>query len=408
MEEKIEHINLTPFNYHKKLKDHFKSRKKTWEWFSENTNKEKQVTEFKTSLLKNSYRLNQESHQELYKIVDEICKKLTINANVTLYQEHNSVQLNAGISIINNEAHIVFSGNIISLLSNDEMKALLAHELSHYLFYKIENEEYEITQRIILALANDQMSENSMIETARIFQLYMELFCDAGALQVCGDYKTVIQMLVKLNTSLSEVNANSYLEQAKEIINSDDKSTTNQTHPESYIRSLALYYQSEQVLKSGGKIKKLIEGDLDLNTLDVFKQKQLFKLTKDFIQLIIKPKWMNTSSVLNLCNQYFKDFYKEKFNGVENLVSQIEESKISVKNYFCYVLLDFAKVDNDMEGAPFGHTLEIAELLNLKKEYEKIVRKELKLTVRDFKILQEKLLLELQDVKEAKEDSIYD
>ncbi|MDA9110703.1 M48 family metalloprotease [Bacteroidia bacterium] len=102
-------------------------------------------------LLKNTYRLDQETHQDLYSIAAEVNKILGLDAEVTLYQDYNSVQLNAGISCIGKEAHIVLSGNLINLLSEDEMKALLAHELSHYLFNKLENEDFEITQRIILA-----------------------------------------------------------------------------------------------------------------------------------------------------------------------------------------------------------------------------------------------------------------
>ena len=128
---------LAPFPYHFALKKQFKDRKKTWDWFATNDNKTKQVESFKSNLLKNTYRLDTNSHKNLYDLVEEITGKLNLNATVTLYQEHNSLQMNAGISVIEDEAHIVFSGSIISLLSEDEMKALLAHELSHYLFYKI-------------------------------------------------------------------------------------------------------------------------------------------------------------------------------------------------------------------------------------------------------------------------------
>jgi len=407
-EKKVdENISFTAFEYHLKLRRHFKNRKKTWEWFSENNNKKKQIEEFKTDLLKNTYRLDKDSHQELYNVIDEVKYKLNIDAEITLYQEHNSVQLNAGISIIEKEAHIVFSGNVISLLNIDEMKALIAHELSHYLFYKIDNEEFEITQRIILALANDISSEPSIIETARIFQLYMELFCDAGALQVCGDYKTVIQMLVKLKTSLQEVNADSYLVQAKEIVKADSKATNRETHPESYIRSLALFYAKEEPKNALSKIEKLIEGGLDLNSLDIFKQNKLQKITKNLLYLITKPSWMNTSAILNLCKQYFEDFYREKEILYTDISDEIENANVSIKNYFSYILLDFAKVDSDMEGIALGHSFEIAELLNIQKEFQKIVRKELKLTVREYKIMQEKVMIELQHIKESKEDSIY-
>ena len=398
---------LAPFPYHFELKKHFKNRKKTWDWFATNDNKTKQVESFKTSLLKNTYRLDVNSHKNLYDLVDEICDKLNLNATVTLYQEHNSLQMNAGISVIEDEAHIVFSGSIISLLAEDEMKALLAHELCHYLFYKIENEEFEITQRIVLAMANNQSSENAMIETARIFQLYLELFCDQGALKVCGNYEPVIQMLVKLNTSLKEVNAASYLTQAKEIINTDEKATERETHPESYIRSLALYYALEQPKTFVDDIKKLIEGNLDLNNLDIFSQKEMLNHTIDCIHFITKPNWMQTGKVQNLAKQYLRDNKNAKHPTAEEFTKIIDASSISVKNYFCYLLLDFAKVDSDMEGVALGHSFELSEIFGLKEEFEKIVKKEFKLSARDFKSLQIKVTEEVAQMNESKDESLY-
>lgn len=400
-------IQYAPFLYHSRLKSYFQKRKKTWDWFAAQDNKLQQVESFKKNLLKNTYRLDANSHQKLYKIIDEVCQKLNLNAEVTLYQEHNSLQLNAGISVIENEAHIVFSGSVISLLSDEEMKALLAHEMCHYLFYKVENEEYEITQRIVLAMANHEDSENAMIETARVFQLYLELFCDQGALKVCESYAPVIQMLVKMNTSLKEVNAESYLAQAKEIVLSEEKATEKETHPESYIRSLALFYAQEEPKTFLEKIENLIEGSLDLNALDIFQQKELLALTIDFIHLIIKPNWMRTGKILNLSQQYFEHHFSEENKSAEDLNLLLEKTGVSIKNYFCYVLLDFAKVDSDMEGLALGHAFELAEVLNLKKEFEKIVRKEFKMNGRDFKALQEKVVKEVAQMQESKDESLY-
>ncbi len=404
----LKKIPLSPFEYHKELRDHFKDRKKTWEWFKLEQNKTQQVEKFKTELLKNTYRLDKESHKNLYDITDEVCDALSIDAQVILYQENNSIQLNAGISIIEKEAHIVLSGNLIRLLSNDEMKALLAHELSHYLFFVIEDGEYEVTQRIALALANDRRSEDAYIETARIFQLYIELFCDAGSLLVCKDYRVVIQTMVKINTGLTQVNADSYLAQAEEIIKNDAQSSMNQSHPESYIRSLALKLRSENDPEYMVHVKRLIEGDLDLNGLDIFEQTELQVITDDILQLILKPNWMHSSSVQNLSNQYFKDFKKkETLKKTEELIEIIEKTKISVKSYFSYVLFDFAKIDSDMENVPLAHTIEIAELLGIIDEYETVIRKELKLTIREFKLLKEESALALSTMRESKEGSIY-
>lgn len=407
-QEQMTSMSLEPFVYHKKLKDHFKSRKKTWDWFSGEKLKEKQIQEFKTNLLKNTYRMDRAAYPELYESADEICEKLSIDATVSIYQENNSTQYNAGVAAINTEAHIVLSGNLIGLLTKEEMKALLAHELSHYLFYKVDSEEYEVAQRIVLALANDSRSEDAIIETARIFQLYLELFCDAGSLKVCEDYKIVISTLVKLNTGLSQVNPESYLEQAKEIMKGDKEFSQHHSHPESYIRSLALMLRAENHEEYHHKIEKMICGPLNLSTLDIFEQVEMSELTEDLIQLIVRPKWINTAAVMTLCKKYFSDFTKtEEMERVEHLAERLEEPHHSITDFICYVLLDFARIDRDLEGLGLGHTLQIAELLAMSAEYEKIIRKELKLTARDFKLMQEKVVKELEQLTEGKEDSIY-
>jgi len=399
--------NLAPFLYHKRVKNYFKERKKTWDWFAAQDNKHQQIETFKTNLLKNTYRLEAQTHKNLYDLVAEICTILNIDAQVTLYQEHNSLELNASISVFENEAHIVFSGSVISLLNLEEMKALLAHELCHYLFYKIENEDFEVCQRIVLALANNQESENAMIETARIFQLYLELFCDAGALKVCGNYAPVVQMLVKLNTSLHEVNAESYINQAKEIVLNEQKATQNETHPESYIRSLALYNAHQKTANFQDIIENLIEGNLDLNTLDIFNQKELMSLSIDFIQLILKPNWMKTSKILNLSERYFEHHFNEVNKSAEEISLVFENCNESVRKYFSYVLLDFAKVDSDMENLAMGHCFELAEILNLKTQFENLIKKEFKLNARDFKSLQENVIIETAKMKESKDESLY-
>ncbi|OXS19035.1 peptidase M48, partial [Pseudomonas fluorescens] len=155
---------------------------------------------------------DRDSHFDLYKVSNQVCKNLNLTAQVTFYQEQNSIQDNCAISIIEDEAHIVFSGNLLELLDERQLTALIAHELGHFLFFKIENGEFEITQRIILALANDSQSDPVFVETARKFQLFLELFCDACSFQVCREHYSVIQCLVKVSTGLKRVNAQSYLD----------------------------------------------------------------------------------------------------------------------------------------------------------------------------------------------------
>ena len=377
-------------------------------WFKDEKVKTQQVESFKKDLLKNTYRLDQDSHSSLYNIAKEICGVLNIDAQVIFYQENNSIQLNASISIIENEAHIVFSGTILQLLDDRQLKALIAHELSHYLFFKIEDGDYEVTQRIVLALANDSRSEDSIIETARIFQLYLELFCDAGAFKVCREHYSVIQMLIKLNTGLAEVNAQSYLDQAKEIISQEEESTNQTTHPESYIRSIALDLKARKEKDYEEKLHQLIEGKWDINSLDIFEQEATRKLTLNFIQLILKPQWMNSAAVTNHAQQYFSDFKRSVEVDISTLSRKLKHTTPSTKSYLCYVLLDFSRIDSALEKLPLARTLEIAELLELQEDYERILRKELKMTIRDFKKLKEDAMSDLSKVTENQDNSIYD
>ncbi|MCB9260935.1 MAG: M48 family metalloprotease [Flavobacteriales bacterium] len=405
--EQTSTIQLSPFPYHLALRNHLLARTKTWEWFSKEDNREKQNEETKKMLLKNAYRLDRVSSSQLYAIADEVCKILAIDAQVVMYQEMNSLQLNAGVVILDQEAHIILSGGIINLLDNDEMKSILAHELSHYLFYKTDEGQFETTNRIIVAMANDSGSEDAIIETARIYKLYMELFCDTGSLKVCNDYQTVIRALVKLDTGLTNVDASSFLEQANEILAGSNEVTGDYTHPESYIRAMALKLKSENHPEYLSTVKNWIEGKIDIDRLDIFKQKEMQTLTHDIIQLIVKPAWICSATVLNMCEQYFQNFSKSETKPLEKVSTVTSTAAESVKTYLSYVLFDFSRVDSSLENNPMAHTFEIAEQLGMHEDYERIIRKELKLSVKEFRNYISLAIKELQQTKESSNETIY-
>jgi len=51
----------------------------------------------------------------------------------------------------------------------------------------------------------------------------------------------------------------------------------------------------------------------------------------------------------------------------------------SLDNYFCYVLLDFATADRDLDDAPLASVLGVAEKWNIKDALIPLIRKEMKL-----------------------------
>jgi Peptidase family M48 len=402
-------MNLQPFLYHTQLRNYLRAEKKTWDWFSSVKVKEEQLQEFKSNLLKNTYRLDKESHPELYEKVQLAKDKLGLAVEVTVYQAQNAVDNNAGISYVSGEAHLVLSGQIMKLLTGDELLSVLAHELSHVRLFTVENAEFEVTDRIITSIANDYRSEDVYIETARLFRLYMELYCDRGSLLVTENIETVLSGLIKINTGLDKVSVESYLKQAEEIFISEKVKSGDETHPESYIRVRALKLWETQEEKSEKEITSMIEGDTQLNGLDIFKQQKMNELTFNLLKLFLKPKWTRTTAVLSLAKQYKSNFKTDDAIVInDEFIDLVHSLSKSVKEYLAYVLLDFALVDPTLEDVPLGFAFQLAEDLLLKEFFNEVVKKELKLGERKLADLHKKAAKALSEIKESNQEHIYE
>ena len=200
--------------YHLKVRDYFKQQTSTWEFFAAARTRDEQLVSFQTELLKNTYQFRREagSDRGLYEKIDLAREKLGLGAlPVTAYQANsaNSPELNASIVYLHQQAHIVFSGPILERLNEAELLSVIAHELTHVRLYTLLDGDLEVADRIITAIANNHNSEPPYYETARLFKLYTEIYCDRGAYAVTGDTAPVVSSLLKIATGLPEVNAES-------------------------------------------------------------------------------------------------------------------------------------------------------------------------------------------------------
>jgi hypothetical protein len=401
--------NLLP--YHQKVLDYFKRQPKTWDFFAAGKTREEQLTQYKTELLKNTYKFDPATDIALFEKVQKAKEKLDLGQlKVYVYQAQYSDDLNASIIFLDNEAHIVFSGQITRILDEEELLAVIAHELSHIKLHTILNGDVEVANRIITAIANNYNNEPAFIETARLFRLYTEIFCDRGAYQVLENTAPVITSLVKAATGLQQVSAESYIKQAEEIfsVEKDTKAGTI-SHPENFIRARAIKLWHEKKEGAEEEIIRMIEGITNIDALDIFKQKELSALTRHFLQLYLKPNWYRSILVSSQTKQYFPDFvWNENVLLDEIFRGKIEKADASVKNYLSYVLLDFALVDNGLEAIPFGWAFQFAEDVNLKETFDYVVKKELKLSEKKLQQHKQKTLAAYYDVKEGEGEQIYE
>jgi Peptidase family M48 len=404
--------------YQLKVRDFFRRQTSTWEFFAAARTREAQLIAFQTELLKNTYRFSRESEPALFEKIDRVREQLELGTlPVMAYQAQYANagnDLNASVIYLDQQAHLVFSGPILEKLNEEELLAVIAHELMHVRLYTLLNGDLEVADRIITSIANHRDGEGVYLETARLFKLYTEIYCDRGAYAVLGDPTPVITMLLKLATGLTTVNAESYSRQAEAIFSAEPgtKSDT-PTHPENFIRTRALRLWHEQGEAATAAISQMIEGLPDLDRLDLFTQQQLSDLTREFLQEYLRPAWIRSTLVMALEQQYFQTSGKtcERAANAANSVfgqdggsadsasgnsmpepAQLQETIAGlhpdIRTYFGYVLLDFALADPSLEDMPAGRAFEFAAEMQLSDVYDTICKKELQLN--DKKWLQHK------------------
>lgn len=414
--------------YQLKVRDYFKQQASTWEFFAAARTREEQLVSFQTELLKNTYQFRRETDTALYEKIDLVREKLELGAlPVTAYQAQNAndPELNASIVYLHREAHLVFSGPILERLNEAELLAVIAHELTHIRLYTLLDGDLEVADRIITAIANNYNSDPPYYETARLFRLYTEIFCDRGAYAVLGDAGPVITLLVKIATGLSEVNAESYIKQAEDVFSAEPGMQSGMpTHPENFIRAraLRLWHEeqgvaappgSEGVPSAEAAIVRMIEGKPELDRLDLFSQRELNELTALFLQEYLRPKWLQSTLVMGLVREYFpeglgigQDMGAGRSAGVERgsgggdggsggvdrLIDTITGAHPSIRDYFAYVLLDFVLADPSLEEMPAGRAFEFAGEMQLTAAYDPIYKKELQLSDKKWQQYKQKVL----------------
>jgi hypothetical protein len=381
--------NLEPLPYHLALRDYLKANERElWEWFASGRAQADYTESLRMELLKSTYRLGPEDHPDLCRLVEEVKTGLKLDIPVTIYQAQNSPEVNTVLYFIPGEGHVVFSGPVLSLLTPEEIKSVLGHELAHYLLWEWDDGELHMADRLIQTVAFDQRSTASHQQTARRFQLYTEIFADRGSLRVTGDVDPAISGLVKIETGLSNVSARAYLAQAEEIFSKDDLATEGLSHPEAFIRARALSLWHAQGKEAQPLIARMIEGAETFGTLDLIGQAQMTAETRRFLEYFLQPKWFQTPAVLGHAKLFFHDF-KPAIDKDPSVLERFRACDSQTGEYLCYVLLDFVTADPELDDMPLAAALAVSRDLGLEAQFEKIVARELKRKPRDIRKLKD-------------------
>jgi len=364
--------------------EHLKeTEREHWAWFSSTAFLQQHGEDVRLELLKSCYRFEPAEHQALYEMVAEVGANLGIKAPVTVYQSQGAQTLNAYLAYVPGEAHVVLEGPLQGILSSDELRATLAHELTHYLLWERQGGELLVADQMLSAMANHPRAASSHIETARLFRLYSEVHADRGTLAVGSDPLPAISALIKVQTGLAEVSAESYLRQSDEIFSKEEVKAEELTHPEAFIRARALSLWASQGQAADPEIAKMIEGPLDASRLTLLGQKALSETTRRVLACFLKPRWLQTQARLAHARLFFPDLDPGKEgDDLEHLREGLGRVRASVHEYLSYVLLDLCTVDRQGDDAALAAGLKMADSLGFAETFLKIAGDELDLSKR--------------------------
>lgn len=371
---------LQPLPYHVRLRDYLREQETAlWDWFSSAQARMHYTESLRLELLKSTYRLDSASHPELYRAAEEVKIKLGLDIPVTVYQAQHVTDLNAALFYIPGEGHVVFSGPGLSLLGYEELKAVLGHELAHFRLWQAESGDFLVADRLLQAVAHDPRAEASHVQSARWFQLYTEVYADRGSLVTSENIEASVAALVKMITGLQQVSGASYLKQAAEVFQQSKIKTAGLSHPEAFIRARALQLWADEHPDADKAIFEMIEETASLDDLDLLGQAEVTTATRQFLEVYLQPKWFQTEAVMGHARLFFEDFTAGGAAAFDD-----KESANRLKDYFCYLMLDFATVDPELEQLPLAAAFQWSKRLGIDAEFEKLVAKELKLKARSI------------------------
>ncbi len=416
-------LPLEPLPYHLELIEYLRTQEADlWNWFAADpdfigtgTDRNDSV---RLDLLKSTYRLEREANPSLYQAADEVANRLGLSAPappaadaasdgagpavpITIYQSQSAGGLNVSLAYLPGEAHLVLTGPVGTTLGPVELRGVLAHELTHFALLD-RWRDYLVASRLLSAMTHDEQANVSHVASARLFSLYSEVYCDRGALRATGDLHATITALVKIETGLSEVSADSYLRQAEEIFARGHPRSEGITHPETFIRAKALAMWSAQPDLAARQLGPIIEGPPRLAELDLPGRRRVSHLTRRLIQRLLRPRWLRTEATLAHARLFFDDFRADGAGppidaavgtgepppGADGpLAEELKTDDETLRDYYCYVLLDFAVADRDLEETPLAAAMVLADELGLGERFSQLAAGELNLRKKQFEAL---------------------
>ena len=341
-------------------------------------------------LLRHAYRMEPEAHPRVHTAARRAADALGLTVPISIYQLESGEHANAALAFRRDEAVIGLSGNLLALLTDDELVACLGHELAHHRLWTAEEGRVLVADRFLGALTIDAATPPYYLETARRFDLATELFADRGSLLATGSLEVTVASLVKVATGLTDVDPGAFLRQARDA--HPERGAEGVSHPETVLRAWAL--ERWQAGDGDAATDTLLAPALDIERLDLVDRGRLETLTRRLVDDALAPDWMRTDAVAGHARQFLVDvtpgatvsrgWFGRGGTGrpadaaPETVGVRVpDDAPPETRRYLSYVLLDLATVDADLADEPLVECLAVAREAGFESTFEEVARKEL-------------------------------
>jgi hypothetical protein len=329
---------LIPLEYHENLVAYLKVEERAvWEWSQSADVRKQQADEMRDAMLRQTYRMEPESHPEVYASCHAAMETLGIQAPVTLYQAADGM-MNAALCFIPGEVHLIFYGPILEKLSGEELLALMGHELAHYRLWTTDDGSFYNASRILDHSMSYRDVAPSHRESTRLFSLHTELFADRGAAIVSGGTAAAISVLVKTMTGIALVDPAAYLRQAEELDAKGERSD-GQSHPEVFLRARALDQWWREVEGTDDWISQRLCGPISIEALDLLRQNELSDLTRSFFVRLLADMGIQSDEVSTQISRYFPNL-REGETALDLATISGNQIDDATRNYFIALMFD--------------------------------------------------------------------
>lgn len=339
---------LVPFDYHASVANYLSdNEREVWDWAAARTSLDDQLDSLRAVLLRDTYRLDPQSHGAVHAVLRTAMERLGIHAPATLYQSPGE-QMNASLCFVPGEVHIIVQGPLLERLAQQELLAVFGHELAHHVLWSSDGGRFLVAERILADALAAPGTSPSLRETYRRYSLYTELYADRGGVIACGAVGPAISSLVKVVTGIGTVDAEAYLRQAREIESSEKSASDARSHPETFIRARALELWHADAGALAPWLRVRLHGPLALDNLDLPGQVQLQRLTREFLSYYLAGTGLASDTVLAQIRTLFPDWRDdEPHSGLQAFApDRIDEG---VRDYLNALMLDLALVDIDQQ-----------------------------------------------------------